>query len=115
MIRNDWMLVMAVSLLLSLAATAVQAGSQGSDTIMIFGGKHGKVPFPHAQHQSRLKDCSICHGIFPQEPEAIQKMKVKGALKPKKVMNLQCIRCHKADKRAGKPHGPVTCKTCHIK
>jgi arsenate reductase len=36
-------------------------------------------------------------------------------MKPKKVMNLQCIKCHKAEKRAGKPHGPVTCTTCHAK
>ena len=33
----------------------------------------------------------------------------------KKVMNLQCIKCHKAEKQAGRPHGPVTCNSCHVK
>jgi hypothetical protein len=31
------------------------------------------------------------------------------------VMNLQCIKCHKKEKKSGKSHGPVTCKTCHVK
>jgi hypothetical protein len=30
-------------------------------------------------------------------------------------MNLQCIKCHKKEKRANKPSGPVTCNTCHMK
>ncbi len=115
MIRKYGMLVFAGSLLFCLAAAHVQAGGQGSATITLFGGNQGAVPFPHAQHQTQLKDCNICHGIFPQEPDAIQKMKASGALKAKKVMNLQCIKCHRADKRAGKPHGPIACKTCHIK
>ena len=45
----------------------------------------------------------------------MRKMKENGAMKPKQVMNLQCIKCHKADKQSGKPHGPVTCSTCHVK
>jgi len=115
MIRKIWILVLTGSLLFVLAAAAVQAVSQGPEQITIFGGSRGKVPFPHAQHQARLKDCTICHSLFPQEADAMKKMKEQGALKPKKVMNLQCIRCHKADRKAGQPHGPVTCNTCHIK
>ena len=115
MIRKFWMLVLAGSLLFVMVAAAVPAANQGPDQITIFGGTRGKVPFPHAQHQARLNDCNVCHSIFPQETDAMKKMKEQGALKPKKVMNLQCIRCHKDDKRAGKPHGPVTCNTCHIK
>jgi len=115
MIRNIWVHVLAGSLLLILAAAAVQAANQGPEAITIFGGSKGKVPFPHARHQARLKDCNICHSVFPQETDAMKKMKEQGTLKPKKVMNLQCIKCHKEEKRAGKPHGPVTCNTCHIK
>ena len=111
--------VMALSLatLLSLlvaAATAV-AATQGPDQIEIFGGERGKVPFPHAKHQDNLKDCNICHSVFPQTTDAIKTLKAQGTLKPKKVMNLQCIKCHKEEKNTGKPHGPVTCNTCHVK
>ena len=115
MIRKFWILAIAGFLLFAPAANAVQAVNQGPEQITIFGGSQGKVPFPHRQHQDRLNDCNVCHGIFPQETDAMKKLKEQGALKPKKVMNLQCIRCHKEDKRASKPHGPVTCNTCHIK
>ena len=109
-------LVIAVAAtLLGIYAAIAAAANQGPETIDIFGGQSGKVPFTHAQHQNRLKDCNICHGVFPQETDAIKRMKESGALKPKKVMNLQCIKCHKEEKRAGKPHGPVTCSTCHQK
>jgi len=104
----------ALLIVLALPAAPV-AASQGAKDITIFGGSRGKVPFPHARHQARLKDCNVCHGVFPQEADAIRKMKENGTLKAKKVMNLQCIKCHKADKRAGKPHGPVTCSTCHVR
>lgn len=111
-----YLIVTIVSALLFIPpASAVQAASSGPQQIDIFGGKRGKVPFPHAKHQENLKDCNICHSVFPQQTDAIQKLKAEGAIKPKKVMNLQCIKCHKQDKRDGKPHGPVTCATCHIK
>ena len=115
MIRNILMLVLAGTLLFGFVTVTVHASDQGPSAINIFGGSRGDVPFPHAQHQARIKDCNICHSAFPQEADAMKKMKEKGSLKPKKVMNLQCIKCHKADKRAGKPYGPVTCNTCHIK
>jgi hypothetical protein len=106
----------AFALLIALALPAVTlAAKQGAATITIFGGSRGEVPFPHAQHQARLNDCNICHNVFPQEVDAMRKMKENGTLKSKKVMNLQCIKCHKADSRAGKPHGPVTCGTCHVR
>ena len=115
MIRNTLIFVFAGTLLFGCFTVTVHASEQGPAAITIFGGSRGAVPFPHAQHQARLMDCNICHSAFPQEADAMKKMKEKGALKPKKVMNLQCIKCHKADKRAGKPYGPVTCNTCHIK
>lgn len=91
------------------------AANKGPSKITIYGGTSGKVPFPHAQHQDRIKDCKICHSVFPQETNAIKTMKAEGKIKPKKVMNLQCIKCHKKEKKAGNPYGPVTCKTCHVK
>ena len=113
--RHNIVITLFIALIVSLFMAAAHAANRGPDRIEIFGGQSGKVPFPHAQHQDRIKDCNVCHSVFPQEAEAIKKMKEKGALKPKKVMNLQCIKCHKAEKKTGKPHGPVTCKTCHVK
>ncbi|WP_319405583.1 cytochrome c3 family protein [uncultured Desulfosarcina sp.] len=111
---NPLVIAVAAAVLGFFAAIAA-AANHGPETINIFGGQSGNVPFTHAQHQNRLNDCNVCHSIFPQETDAIKRMKESGALKPKKVMNLQCIKCHKEEKRAGKPHGPITCSTCHKK
>ena len=113
--RHIFMITLVTALIAGLGMAVSHAANRGSDKIDIFGGRSGNVPFPHAQHQDRIKDCNVCHSVFPQEAEAIKKMKEKGTLKPKKVMNLQCIKCHKEEKKAGKPYGPVTCKTCHVK
>ena len=113
--RNSILFTITVALILTLPLAAVNAESRGPNQIDIFGGKRGIVPFPHAKHQESLKDCNICHSVFPQKTDAIKHLKAEGAIKPKKVMNLQCIKCHKQDKRAGKPHGPTTCNTCHKK
>lgn len=114
MSRNTVTITLATLLLIGFSAMAT-ATKRGPDNIDIFGGRSGKVPFPHAQHQERIEDCSTCHSTFPQETAAIKKMKDAGTIKPKKVMNLQCIKCHKQEKKAGKPYGPVTCKNCHVK
>jgi hypothetical protein len=106
--------IVAVASLFVLSTITAMAGN-GPSKINIYGGSEGKVPFPHAQHQKQTKDCNVCHKVFPQKTDAIKKMKEAGKLKAKKVMNLQCIKCHKAEKRAGNPYGPVTCKTCHKK
>jgi len=103
------------ALLLVVAVIPVSAANQGPQQIVIDGGSSGKVPFPHSQHQAAIKDCNVCHSVFPREPDAINKLKAAGKLKPKKVMNLQCIKCHRAEKKSGKPHGPLTCNTCHVK
>ena len=109
------LVITVAATLLGIYAAIAAAANQGPETIDIFGGQSGKVHFTHARHQNRIGDCNVCHGVFPQETDAIKRMKESGALKPKKVMNLQCIKCHKAEKQAGKPHGPVTCTTCHQK
>ncbi len=113
--RHIVVITLITALTVSLGMTATHAANRGPDRIDIFGGRSGNVPFPHAQHQDRITDCNVCHSVFPQETEAIRKMKEEGLLKPKKVMNLQCIKCHKMEKKTGNPHGPVTCSTCHVK
>ncbi|MEN8244389.1 MAG: cytochrome c3 family protein [Thermodesulfobacteriota bacterium] len=98
-----------------LAITAVWAGNNGAENMKIFGGSRGDVPFPHHAHQARLKDCNTCHAVFPQEADGIKEMKAAGTLKPKQVMNKQCVKCHKDQKKAGNPTGPTTCSKCHVK
>ena len=106
---------LGILLALFSAATFAAAANQGAENINIFGGSRGDVPFPHRAHQDRLKDCSTCHASFPQEVDGLKKMKEAGTLKPKQVMNKQCINCHKEQKTAGKPAGPTTCSKCHVK
>jgi hypothetical protein len=97
--------------ILFLGATAVQ--NKGAAQITIDGGERGAVQFPHHLHQDTLGDCNACHSYFPQEPHAIERLKKEGKLVRKQVMNKLCIKCHKAEKRAGRAAGPVTCSKCH--
>jgi hypothetical protein len=107
--------IIVAATVLGLSVVTAAAVNRGPENINIYGGQSGDITFPHRQHQERIKDCNVCHSVFPQEPGSIKRMKENGTIKPKKVMNLQCIKCHKQEKKAGKPHGPVTCKTCHQK
>jgi len=106
-----------LSIALALVSTVIVAGAvnQGAENMKLFGGSRGDVPFPHHAHQDRLKDCNTCHAVFPQEADGIKKMKAAGTLKPKQVMNKQCVKCHKDQKKAGNPTGPTTCSKCHVK
>ena len=88
---------------------------KGAESIEIYGGKRGKVPFPHHRHQENLGDCTICHSVFPQKSGSIEELKAQGKLKKKHVMNKLCTKCHRENKIAGRKSGPLTCKTCHIK
>jgi hypothetical protein len=97
------------------AALAVANQDRGAVDIVLNGGTKGKVSFPHQKHQDTLTDCNICHDTFPPAPGAIDTLKAEGKLKKKQVMNKLCTKCHKAEKKAGQPSGPTTCKTCHIK
>jgi hypothetical protein len=107
--------------LILLAATtlavfpAVAVENKGAEQINIDGASRGNIPFLHHAHQSRLQDCQICHAVFPQEPDALRKLKNSGALQPKQVMTTLCIACHKAEKTAGNSAGPTTCSKCHIR
>jgi hypothetical protein len=104
-------LLAAALLMASAAALANQ--SRGTDEMSLAGGKRGEVPFPHHRHQEALGDCQMCHKAFPQEVGAIQSLVAQNALKPKQVMNKQCIKCHRARKKAGETTGPLTCGQCH--
>lgn len=97
------------------ASVSVAVENQGAETLELYGGKRGKVPFPHRQHQKDLGDCQICHSVFPQETGAIEKLKAEDKLKAKYVMNKLCTKCHREKKRAGLKTGPTSCAKCHIK
>jgi len=100
--------------ILILFSTFLWAQNKGAKDITIQGGVTGNVPFKHHLHQNSLKDCNVCHNLFPQTPGIILKLKSEGKLESKKVMN-QCQKCHREKINAGVKSGPVTCKSCHIK
>jgi len=102
-------------LVIFISAAGFADGNQGAADIQIDGGTRGVVPFPHQAHQDRLGDCNTCHAVFPQEPQALNKQKQAGKLKPKWVMNKQCVNCHRSEKKAGNPSGPTTCSKCHVR
>jgi hypothetical protein len=106
---------LAAGILFAAGIPAVGAMDPGDAQLEVFGGFRGPVPFPHLEHQERLQDCLVCHSVFPQEKDAIKTLKESGKLKKKKVMNQQCVGCHRAEKKAGNPSGPTTCATCHVR
>jgi len=89
--------------------------NKGAADVEIDGGSRGVVPFPHRIHQEKIDDCKTCHAVFPQKPQSLAKLKKIGQMKPKAVMNKLCIKCHKADKKAGNNAGPTKCSKCHIR
>jgi hypothetical protein len=91
------------------------AQNSGAEKMELYGGNNGKISFPHHQHQKILGDCNKCHSTFPQRSGSIESLKAEGKLKKKAVMNTVCIQCHRAEKKAGRPSGPVKCSECHIK
>jgi hypothetical protein len=97
------------------APPGLAAQNMGAKEMRLAGGSRGEVPFPHLDHQSRLDDCNVCHSLFPQAKDSVEALKAEGKLKGKQVMNKLCIKCHKAEKRAGKPAGPTTCAKCHVR
>ena len=112
-VLNQSILVLLLIAFCTVSALAVQ--NKGAANMSLEGGKRGVVPFPHDRHQSKLNDCNVCHTLFPQEKRSIRKQQKEGRLTKKQVMNKLCIKCHKAEKRAGRPSGPLTCKQCHVR
>ncbi|MGD8834415.1 MAG: cytochrome c3 family protein [Desulfobacteraceae bacterium] len=112
------MVRIVVSLLvitLSGTLSAAVLEKTGAPQITLDGGKRGVVAFPHQRHQNTLKDCQICHTLFPQELGGIERLKQEGKLVKKQVMTKHCINCHKATKRSGNKSGPIKCSECHAK
>ncbi len=107
-------IIAAVCFFLAVA-TSVAVQNTGEANLVLDGGKTGSVAFPHKAHQDNLKDCNVCHDTFPQEKGSIDKLKAEGKLKQKQVMNTQCLKCHRDNKKAGKPSGPTGCTSCHSK
>jgi Cytochrome c7 and related cytochrome c len=102
-------------MILGGASPAMAVENKGAAIIDLDGGSRGVVHFPHHKHQNKLGDCKICHTLFPQEKGAIARLKKVDKLVAKQIMNTLCIKCHKAEKKAGKAAGPVTCTKCHEK
>ena len=101
-----------IAIIVVCSTGIIAAEKRGPENMILHGGKRGRVPFPHARHQTTLKDCMICHASFPQEPGSIQKLKADGKLKKKQVMK-QCTQCHRKTSKAGQKAGPTRCSTCH--
>jgi hypothetical protein len=107
--------VAALAVALFIVGGAVAKGDKGARHINLDGGNRGIVPFPHNQHQTTLKNCQVCHTLFPQEKGGIERLKKEGKLTQKQVMNKHCIKCHKSTKRSGDKSGPTKCGECHVK
>jgi hypothetical protein len=108
-------LVLAAALGAAAPTTGPAPDNPGAETLLLEGGESGDVTFPHRRHQTALTDCQVCHATFPQRRGAIEELKAQGALEKKQVMNKLCTRCHREYKAQGKPSGPVSCATCHVK
>ncbi len=107
-------LIIAVSMVF-VAALVIAHQDTGAEQITLDGGSRGSVSFPHREHQEVLKDCLLCHDLFPKEAGVIAKLKSSGDLKKKQVMNDKCLDCHRAKKAAGLEAGPVSCSECHTR
>ena len=116
---NARMTSVALVLIMTVAGLGkgvfAQPQNQGAAEIVLDGGTSGNVHFPHRQHQEKLRDCAICHSVYPQKAGSIEELKAQGKLVKKEIMNTQCLKCHKEKQRAGEKAGPTTCTTCHIK
>lgn len=113
MLKQKWVLGVILGVFVSTISLALE--NKGAENIQIDGGSRGAVPFTHRSHQDRLADCNVCHTMFPQESQSLARLKETGQLKPKDVMNKLCVKCHKAEKKAGNKSGPITCSQCHIR
>lgn len=99
----------------SILSVAFAGAALAADSMVLKGGSPGDVPFPHKEHQEKLKgDCDACHKLFAKEAGAIEKAIAAGTLKKKEAMK-QCQDCHKANKDKGAETGPTSCKECHSK
>ena len=115
MLTKEWVAGIILGLGVFVSAVGLASENKGAATLQIDAGARGAVPFPHRAHQERVADCNVCHAVFPKEPQSLTRLKKDGQLKPKDVMNKQCIKCHKTEKKAGNNAGPTTCSKCHVR
>jgi hypothetical protein len=112
-----------VALLFGLIMAGAAYADNGPATIVLEGGKKGKVTFNHHKHQENIK-CAECHH-GPGHSEYAEGMKVEkcsdchnkeNAEMPKKLqktMNAFHKNCKDCHKKEG--HGPTKCGDCHKK
>ncbi len=86
--------------------------NKGAAKLNLPSGNKKSVDFPHKTHQDVLKDCTICHTIFPMEKGVILKNITNGSMKKKTVMK-QCQACHRKLAKQRKKAGPTSCSKCH--
>jgi hypothetical protein len=109
------LLLTGIVVFIAVAPVIPASENPGGEKLILYGGSRGEVPFPHRRHQTALGDCQVCHTLFPQEKDSIEKLKSEGRLVTKQIMNKHCIKCHRTEKRAGRPSGPTSCSQCHVK
>ena len=101
-----------VLVIVVFCSVAYSEVNNGAPEITISAGQKKSVVFPHKTHQTTLKDCKLCHDLFPMEQNSIKKLIDSGSLKKKKVMD-NCVDCHKTMKKTGQKTGPTSCGSCH--
>jgi hypothetical protein len=97
-----------------LLSTIAVSQNKGAANMVLQGGKLGSVPFSHHLHQNAIRDCNICHTLFPQVAGSIEKLKAEGKVKKKEPMD-HCVECHKKEATTGNKALPTKCSECHKK
>lgn len=108
------LLLMVLVVFICGSVTVLAVENKGAAVFSI-PAKKGAVSFPHHAHQNKIGDCQVCHSLYPQVKGSIEQLKIEGKLESKDVMNKQCLKCHRDNKKAGKESGPVSCSECHKK
>ncbi len=109
--KNTASALLAV-LIIVFGTSAYAEVNKGAAEINLQSGNKKSVDFPHKIHQETLKDCTICHSIFPMEKGVILKKITDGSMKKKTLMK-KCQACHRKLSKQGKKAGPTSCNKCH--
>ncbi len=99
-------IIFVAAVLVSSAAITVIAADKGPTEIKL-PASMGEITFNHAEHQTRVPDCSSCH--HQGEGTACRSCHDVKADIPsaKNAFHTTCKDCHKEQK------GPTKCKACH--
>jgi len=93
-----------------LATTVLIANANNGPAEIKMSAKMGDITFTHAQHQSRISECTECHHKGLEIPKCNGCHGVDAsAPDAKKAFHDQCKGCHKES------GGPTKCKECHVK